>query len=140
MPESPVDLDFVSDGAASTFTITVLAGHQYVEIETNGNDAGLDAFQFTCPILTCTITITQSSKSACEDNGTPMDVLDDYFTLTVNASVVLGEPNYEVVLGADADGTGGTVLATAPFGNAVTLGDGINGVLVFFQQMLVLLI
>ena len=59
VPESPVNLSFVSSGTASTFTITVPAGDQYVEIVSDGIDADLDAFEFTCPILTCTITLTR---------------------------------------------------------------------------------
>ena len=73
--ESPVDLSFVSAGTVSTFTITVPAGHRYVEIASNGTDAGLDAFEFTCPSnggpvvgnLSCSAGATEISGIVYED-------------------------------------------------------------------------
>jgi hypothetical protein len=78
-----------------------------------------------CP-CTLTSTVTQSS---CNDNGTPIDASDDYFTVTVNASIANGNAGlYEVVLGANPDGTGGTVLNTGgtAFGTPVTVGSSAN--------------
>lgn len=78
-----------------------------------------------CP-CTLTSTVTQSS---CNDNGTPIDASDDYFTVTINASITNGNAGlYEVVLGANPDGTGGTVLNTGgtAFGTPVTVGSSAN--------------
>ena len=47
--ESPFTVP-VNQGVTGTFTVTVPAGNQYLEIESdNGFDAGIDGISFTCP-------------------------------------------------------------------------------------------
>ena len=127
LPEDPVTIT-TGQGVVSTFAVTIPAGDQYLQIiSDNGLDVGIDGIEFNCPVVTCMLTLTQSTQSACQDNGTPTDVTDDFFTVTINASAVLGGPTYEVVLGANPDGTGGTVLGTSAYGTAIVVGDGANG-------------
>ncbi len=76
----------------------------------------------------CELTLTTNNQSICNDNGTPSIGGDDYFSLTFNATAVNGSTQYEVVTGANADGTGGTILGTSDYGVAITVGDGTNGV------------
>ncbi len=60
----------------------------------------------------CTI-VASAVLDPCNNNGTNDDSTDDYFTIQVNASVLLGGSSnkFEVVLGADPlTGTGGNVL------------------------------
>ncbi|MBO0933878.1 Ig-like domain-containing protein [Fibrella aquatilis] len=66
-------------------------------------------------------TLTQSN---CLNNSTNAVVADDYFTVTVQATNTGNVGTYEVVLGANANGTGGTVLnpGGTAFGTAVTVG------------------
>ena len=114
-------------GSATTVTKTTVVATKYLYFERGSDDIEIDAVEYCLAPETCAITVTQSTQSACQDNGTPTDVNDDYFTVTVNASVVLGDTNFEAVLGANLDGTGGTVLGSAAYGTPITLGDGTNG-------------
>ena len=63
------------------------------------------------------------SQSACINNGTI-----DYFTVTVDgsASNATTDGQYAVVLNANADGSGGTILGTSDYGTPITVGDGTN--------------
>ena len=69
-----------------------------------------------CDNLACALTIIESTQSACIDNGA-----GDYFTLTMNASVVNGATDYQVVVG------GAQLGGDTPYGTAITVGDGTNG-------------
>ncbi len=78
--------------------------------------------------LPCITNVTNPSQSNCFNAGTPGDSSDDYFTVTLDAIEASGVGTmYEVVLGANADGTGGTVLGTSAYGTPITVGDGVNG-------------
>lgn len=88
-----------------------------------------------CPVMVvagtnCPCSLTASvTQSACNNNGTATWAGDDYFTVTVNASITNGAAGlYEVVFGANADGTGGNVLNSGgtPFGTPVTVGSAGN--------------
>jgi len=75
------------------------------------------------------VEITLFTQSNCLNNGTDATSADDYFTVTVQATNSTPEATgrYEVVLGADANGLGGTVLNPGtpngtPYGTAVTVG------------------
>ncbi|WP_445451891.1 Ig-like domain-containing protein, partial [Fibrivirga algicola] len=75
------------------------------------------------------VEITLFTQSNCLNNGTDATSADDYFTVTVQAanSTPGATGRYEVVLGADANGLGGTVLNPGtpngtPYGTAVTVG------------------
>ncbi len=69
------------------------------------------------------IMIIQNIQSTCNDNGTPSDPSDDWFTITVNASASNGGTNYELVLDADPDGNNGTILSTEVYGTSITFGS-----------------
>lgn len=108
-------------------TKTTQVATKYLYFDRGVGDIEIDAVSYTAVPATCEITITQSSQSACQDNGTPNIITDDYFTITINATGVLASAQYEVVLNANIDGTGGTVLGTANLGTAIVLGNGVNG-------------
>ena len=78
-------------------------------------------------IAPCSITITQSDEGTCNDNGTGTDASDDWFDITFNATAVSSvSTQYQVVLNANSDGTGGTVLGTSDYGTAITVGTSNN--------------
>jgi len=78
-------------------------------------------------IAPCSVTITQSDEGSCNDNGTPSDASDDWFDITFNATAVSSvSTQYQVVLNANSDGTGGTVLGTSDYGTAITVGTSSN--------------
>jgi len=87
--------------------------------------AGVGSHTSDCYVGGCTLTISQSDESSCNDNGTNADASDDWFSVDFNASSTApGASNeFEVVLGANMDGTGGTLLATSTYGTSVTVGD-----------------
>lgn len=68
----------------------------------------------------------QLNTPTCYNNYTNNIDTDDYYTfsLTVNASRPGPSNQYEVVLGAASDGSGGTVIATANYGTEITIGTG----------------
>ena len=118
--ESPADLSFVSNGTASTFTITVPAGHQYVEIETNGFDADLDAFEFTCPTSSGGTGSSGGTSSTIACNASSGEIvglvwLDVDFDGINDAAETRGFENVTVTV-YDASG--------AVVGSALTLADG----------------
>ncbi len=78
-------------------------------------------------IAPCSVTITQSDEGDCNDNGTGSNAADDWFDITFNATAVSSvSTQYQVVLNANADGTGGTVLGTSDYGTAITVGTSSN--------------
>ena len=118
--ESPADLSSVSNGTASTFTITVPAGHQYVEIETNGFDADLDAFEFTCPTSSGGTGSSGGTSSTIACNASSGEIaglvwLDVDFDGINDAAETRGFENVTVTA-YDASG--------AVVGSALTLADG----------------
>ena len=78
------------------------------------------------PAAPCSITITQQTQSACNNNGTIRRAGDDYFTVSINATAISGGAQYEVVNLANTDGTGGNPLGFAAYGTAVTVGSSGN--------------
>ena len=107
--------------------IDPLAAISYGIVGSDPKGVGGDIDIFT-ECTACELTLTTNNQSICNDNGTPSIGGDDYFSLTFNATAVNGSTQYEVVTGANADGTGGTILGTSDYGVAITVGDGTNGV------------
>jgi len=91
-------------------------------IASDDNNSNLTVdFGFYSP---CLIQTTEQIQNACIDNGTPTNLADDYYTVTLNATNGTSTDQYEVVINAAIDGTGGTVLGTATYGTSITVGDG----------------
>ena len=111
-----------SNGETTATFSTSLAGTYSVTV-TAANGCTATASTIVSQTL-ITATLTQGS---CNFNGTNATAADDYFLITVQAtSGGSAAPNrYEVVLGANADGTGGTVLnpGGTPFDQPVTVGS-----------------
>ncbi|MBO0934205.1 SdrD B-like domain-containing protein [Fibrella aquatilis] len=107
-----------------TFTVTVTSGPGCFTTATVSLSA------ISC--VGCSISLNPAVpvQSACNDNGTPTVTTDDYFTVTVNAAAISGGASnkYELVLGANPDGTGGTVLNAGgtTYGTAATVGTAIT--------------
>ncbi len=101
-----------------------LVGGNYTLTVTDANNCTATC-DVTLPEPTgcCEVTISQTMQSECMDNGTPTNVNDDYFQITVNATNTSPSlPNYQVVVNAAANGSGGTVLATVNYNTPVTVG------------------
>ncbi|MBO0937245.1 hypothetical protein J2I47_11875 [Fibrella sp. HMF5335] len=103
-----------------TFTVTVTSGPGCFTTATVSLSA--------TACLGCSISLNPAIpvQSACNDNGTATSAADDYFTVTVQATAVNGGASgkYEVVIGANLDGTGGTVLNAGgtAYSTAATVG------------------
>ncbi len=127
----------------SIIGITLTGANTATATATNITTTGLKTFTVTVSSSpTCFTTATVSVSAAncvcsvalnptvpvqvCNDNGTPGITTDDYFTVTVKATATNGGAagKYELVLGANADGTGGTVLnpGGTAYGTAATVG------------------
>lgn len=107
--------------AGSLITNTeVGAGTYYLfELTANNCASASDNLIYT----TIVPTITQSAQSVCNDNDTRTVPEDDYFTIDINATAaVANSTQYEVVLNAAQDGTGGTVLGISDYGTPITVG------------------
>ncbi|MBO0940074.1 SprB repeat-containing protein, partial [Fibrella sp. HMF5335] len=109
--------------AASTASITTTIPGIYTVISTNpqtGCSTTLTTTVVQDPGVQATIT-----QSGCRNNGTDATVADDYYTITIQATNTGNSGTYEVVIGANPDGRGGTVLnpGGTAFGSAVTVGD-----------------
>jgi hypothetical protein len=113
---SATDLNF-----QTTFTIGNLAGSSTAQVYTvrvfNGGDACSRDIKVTIDGTICTpCKITGTAKATSiitNNNGTLMDSTDDYFTVLVQANTITNPgvaDLYEVVINANPDGTGGTVL------------------------------
>jgi len=86
------------------------------QVQTNGGSPGVVNTTMTCDGMTpCSIIVSSEEISICDDNGTPDDMTDDTFTITVTATVANGSGSYAV-----NDGTN-TSAATAS-GTSVVLG------------------
>jgi SdrD B-like domain len=119
----------------TTFTIDSLPGSSNSQIYTvrvfNGSDACSRDFQITIDSTVCTpcsITANSSANSInVYNNETLTDPTDDYFTVLVLANAVSpgGADLYEVVINANADGSGGTVLNVGgnAYGSSVRVGN-----------------
>ncbi|MCB0552149.1 MAG: DUF11 domain-containing protein, partial [Phaeodactylibacter sp.] len=127
--------DAYTGGSANINTGDTWVCVQAHSTQSNGSDSGISgdllAPSFLLPVSApaCALSIDQTSQSTCQDNGTNMNPADDYFTVTVNASATDGGASnqYQVVIGAAGDGTGGTVLGAQTYGSSITVGDGTNG-------------
>jgi hypothetical protein len=108
--------------STTTFTIDSLPGSATDQIYTvrvfNASDDCARDIQVTVAgtvCVPCKITGTANANSiTVYNNGTPSDPTDDYFTVSVqaNATNAGAADLYEVVINANTDGTGGTVLNT----------------------------
>jgi len=106
--------------STTTFTIDSLPGSATDQIYTvrifNASDDCARDIQITVPGTTCIpckITGTANASSILvNNNGTPTDPADDYFTVQAqaNATNAGAADLYEVVINANPNGTGGTVL------------------------------
>ncbi|MDZ7897668.1 MAG: SdrD B-like domain-containing protein [Arcicella sp.] len=116
----PVFADAKDLNFQTVFKIDSLLGGATDQIYTvrifNGSDSCARDIQVTVEgtvCLPCQITGTADASSILvNNNGTPSDPTDDYFTVKVqaNATNAGAADLYEVVLNANANGTGGTVL------------------------------
>ena len=109
-----------SDGKLATGSIA--PGYPIAPAYTNEgtNDYRTDfGFQRYCPVTVI------DTVAVCQDNGTPLNGLDDYYLLSVIAQPYAGvaADTFELVRDANPDGTGGTVLGTAAPGQSVTIGQ-----------------
>jgi hypothetical protein len=120
----------------TTFTIDSLSGSTNSQIYTlrvfNGSDACSRDFQVTIDSTICTpcsITAkTVANSMIVYNNGTVTDQTDDFFTVLVLADAVSPGVSdlYEVIINANADGSGGTVLNIGgnTYGSEVSVGNG----------------
>ena len=63
----------------------------------------------------CTIQLSAFTQSSCNDNGTPTNATDDYFTVSLTATASNGGSQYEVL-------QNGVVVATATYGQPISIG------------------
>jgi hypothetical protein len=120
----------------ATFTIGGLPGSATSQVYTvrlfNATDACSRDIQITIDSTVCTpckITATGIASSIIVyHNGTLSDSSDDYFTVSVQAGVISpgAAALYEVVINANVDGSGGTVLNVGgtSYGSSVRVGAG----------------
>lgn len=104
----------------NSFTISNLTGSSTAQIYTvrvfNASDDCSRDIQVTIDGTICTVCKISATANAASilvnNNGTPSDPSDDYFTVSVQANAISpgSEGLYEVVVNANSDGTGGTVL------------------------------
>ncbi len=86
------------------------------QVQINGGSPGAANSTMTCDgMIPCSIIIDNEEISICDDNGTPDDMTDDTFTITVTATVENGSGSYIV-----NDGT--NTSASTASGASVVLG------------------
>nr|MCU0469040.1 hypothetical protein [Arcicella sp.] len=132
----PLFINAEEIGTKTIFTIDSISGSPTDRIYTvrvfNASDDCSRDIQVTIQGTVCTpckITATaEASSIAVNNNGTPSDTSDDYFTVSVQANSVSSTGAaglFEVVLGANPDGSGGTVLNTGgtAYGNSIKIGQ-----------------
>ncbi|MBO0952616.1 SdrD B-like domain-containing protein [Fibrella forsythiae] len=111
--------------SATTATVTVSTPGTYTIISTNPQTGCSSTITTTVSQL-AGVEVTLFTQSNCLNNGTDATTTDDYFTVTVQAtnSTPGVSGRYDVVLGADANGLGGTVLNPGGtlYGTTVTVG------------------
>jgi hypothetical protein len=120
----------------TTFTINGLPGSTSSQIYTvrifNGSDACSRDFQITIDSTVCTpcsiVGNTSANSIIVYNNETSTNPTDDYFTILVLANAVSSgiADLYEVVINANADGSGGTVLNGEgnSYSSPVRIGNG----------------
>ena len=120
----------------TNFVISGLVGSATAQVYTvrvfNASDECSRDVQVTIDGTVCTvckITATANAPSIIvSHNGTPSDPSDDYFTVLVQANAISpgSQALYEVVINANLDGTGGTVLNSGgtPYNLPVKVGNG----------------
>ncbi|RYF76769.1 MAG: hypothetical protein EOO39_05205 [Cytophagaceae bacterium] len=110
---------------ATTQQVSVTYPGTYTVVSTNVQ-TGCSSTTTTTVSQLAGVEVTLFTQSSCLNNGTDATTTDDYFTVTIQATNstpgVAGR--YEVVLGADANGLGGTVLNPGGtlYGTPVTVG------------------
>ncbi|MEZ0540217.1 SdrD B-like domain-containing protein [Fibrella arboris] len=110
---------------ATTQQVSVTYPGTYTVVSTNAQ-TGCAATTTTTVSQLAGVEVTLFTQSSCLNNGTDATATDDYFTVTIQATN--GTPGaagrYEVVLGADANGLGGTVLNPGGtlYGSPATVG------------------
>ncbi len=111
--------------AATTPSITATAPGTYTVLSAN-NQTGCTATNSSSVVQQPGVVVTLFGQSACQNNATNATTTDDFYTLQVQATNPTpgAAGRYEVVLGADALGLGGTVLnpGGTPYGTTVGLG------------------
>jgi hypothetical protein len=83
-----------------------------------GNDVwvGIDDISITGTAAACNITsVTFSNVSSCNDNGTPSNPADDYFTATITVTYVNPPAAGNLTLSGDVLVGGGALSVAAPF-------------------------
>lgn len=117
------------------FTIDSIAGSSTSQVFTvrvfNASDDCSRDIQVTIDGTICTVCKISATANAASilvnNNSTPSDPTDDYFTVLVQANAISPglEGLYEVVVNANADGTGGTVLNAGgtPYNFPVRVGE-----------------
>ncbi|WP_375446154.1 SdrD B-like domain-containing protein [uncultured Fibrella sp.] len=111
--------------AASTQSVTVVNPGTYTVVASNVQ-TGCATTTTTTVAQVAGVDVTLFTQSNCLNNGTDATATDDYFTVTIQATN--GTPGisgrYDVVLGADATGLGGTVLnpGGTSYGTSATVG------------------
>ncbi|MGB0930902.1 MAG: SdrD B-like domain-containing protein, partial [Chitinophagales bacterium] len=127
-----IDPSIVSSPAMLTFNLTADGSSQDIEVNFETTLSCRDNKNYIAPLpcdpAICAIGIIQYVQSGCNDNETNANDLDDYFTLTLSAASENASAQYEVVISANLDGTGGTVLGTTNYNTQITIGGGANGV------------
>ncbi len=118
----PYTYAWSSGGNASTALGLVGGTHTVTVTDSQGCTVECDITLDT-PTGCCEVTILTAEQSECMDNATPTSIADDYFTVTINATNTFSSLlQYEVVIGANADGSGGTILGTSNYNTPITVG------------------
>ncbi|RYC67187.1 hypothetical protein [Spirosoma sordidisoli] len=119
-----------SGSSPQSYTLTGLtanAASHTVTITSSSTACTPASVTYAAPAsCSCSLSVQTFSQSGCQANGTDVTSADDYFLLTVQATAVNGSGRYELVLNANSDGSGGTVLNAGgtAYGQAVTVGAG----------------
>ncbi|MEZ0540863.1 DUF7933 domain-containing protein [Fibrella arboris] len=118
-----VSTTFTAPAIAGTYTLTVVADNRLTGYGSCKDSTTISLLVQGAAVCSLSATPVQSG---CNDNGTIAITTDDYFTVTVSATAISGGAagKYEVVLNANADGTGGTVLNAGgtAYGTAASVG------------------
>ena len=122
--------------SSSYFEIDSLVGNSTATVYTvrifNASDECSRDIQVTIDGTVCTVCKITANVEAPSikvyNNGTPYDISDDYFTTLIQTNVISAGAAglYEVVVNANADGTGGTVLNVGgtAYGSTIRVGLG----------------
>lgn len=126
---TPTSSTYIS-AFATPHTLTVPSGATTLTISitnngTSGRGLRVDNFVLCCVSNVCNITaISTSSPSACNDNGTPNDASDDYYTVNVSVTYANAPASGNLVLSGDVL-TGGGALSQ-PIGTSPQVFTGIR--------------